>query len=52
MYIRVTLYCRHLIILTLFHLGIYCTVFILNCAVVVLYYCEMCSCFDNIYTEL
>jgi hypothetical protein len=36
MYIRVTLYCGHLIILRLFHLGISCTVFVLICTVVVL----------------
>ena len=30
MYIRVTLYCGHLIILTLFHFGICCTVFVLT----------------------
>ena len=30
MYIRVTLYCGHLIILRPFHLGISCTVFVLT----------------------
>jgi hypothetical protein len=42
MYIRVTLYCGHLIILWLFHLGISCTVFVLICTVVVLYCFVMC----------
>ena len=37
MYIMVTLYCGHLIVLWLFHLGISCTVFVLICTVVVLY---------------
>jgi hypothetical protein len=37
MYIRVNLYCRHLIILWLCHLGKPCTVFVLICTVVVLY---------------
>jgi len=32
-YIRVTLYCGHLIILWLFHLGISCTVLVLICTV-------------------
>jgi len=63
MYIRVTLYCGHLIILWLFHLGISCTVFVLICTVVVLYcfvvcvcvcvLCVcMCGCFGNMYTVL
>jgi hypothetical protein len=42
MYIRVTLYCGHLIILWLFHLGVFCTVFVLICTVLVLYYFVMC----------
>jgi hypothetical protein len=44
MYIRVTLYCGHLIILRLFHLGISCTVFVLICTVEVLYCIVMCVC--------
>jgi hypothetical protein len=44
MYIRVTLYCRYLIILWLCHLGISCTVFVLICTVVVLYCFVICSC--------
>ena len=44
MYIRVTLYCGHLIILWLFHLGISCTVFVLICTVVVLYCFVVCGC--------
>jgi hypothetical protein len=44
MYISVILYCGYLIILRLFHLGIICTVFVLICAVVVLYYFVMCEC--------
>jgi hypothetical protein len=67
-YIRVTLYCGHLIILRLFHLGVSCTVFVLICTVVVLYcyvmcvcvgfvmcVCVgfvMCGCFGNMYTVL
>jgi hypothetical protein len=46
MYIGVTLYCGHLIILWLFHLGISCTVFVLICTVVVLY------CFVIVYVCL
>jgi len=58
MYIRVALYCGHLIILGLFHWGISCTVFLLICTVVVLYYFVMClclcmcGCFGNMYTVL
>ena len=66
MYIRVTLFCKHLIILWLFHLGISCTVFVLICTVVVLYCFVMCVCvcvcvcvgfvmcgrFGNMYTVL
>ena len=66
MYIRVTLYCGHLIILWLFHLGISCVVFVSICIVVVLYcfvmcvcvcvcvvLCVcMCGCFGNMYTVL
>ena len=44
MYIRVTLYCGHLIILWLFRLGISCTVFVLICTVVVLNCFVMCVC--------
>jgi hypothetical protein len=44
MYIRVTLYCRHLIILWLCHLGKPCTVFVLICTVVVSYCFVMCVC--------
>jgi hypothetical protein len=44
MYIIVTVYCGHLIILWLFHLGISSTVFVLNCTVVVLYCFVMCEC--------
>jgi hypothetical protein len=44
MYIRVTLYCGHLIILRLFHLGISCIVFVFICTVVVLYCFVMCVC--------
>jgi hypothetical protein len=44
MYIMVTLYCGHLIILRLFHLGISCTVFVLICTVVVLYCFVTCVC--------
>jgi hypothetical protein len=44
MYIRVNLYCGHLIILRLFHLGISCTVFVLICTVVVLYCFVICVC--------
>jgi hypothetical protein len=44
MYIRVTLYCRHLILLWLFRLGISCTVFVLICTVVVLYCFVVCVC--------
>jgi hypothetical protein len=44
MYNRAILYCRHLIILWLFHLGISCTVFVLICTVVVLYCFVMCVC--------
>jgi hypothetical protein len=67
-YIRVTLYCGHLIILRLFHLGISCTVCVLICTVVGLYcfvmcvcvcVCEcvcvgfvICGCFVNVYTVL
>jgi hypothetical protein len=29
LYIRVTLYCEHFLILRQFHLGIFCTVFVL-----------------------
>jgi hypothetical protein len=43
-YIRVTLYCGHLIILWLFHLDISCTVFVLICTVVVLYCFVVCVC--------
>ena len=43
-YISVTLYCGHLIILSLFYLGISCTVFVLICTVVVLYCFVMCMC--------
>jgi hypothetical protein len=44
MFISVTLYCGHLIILWLFHFGISCTVFVLICTVVVLYCSVMCVC--------
>jgi hypothetical protein len=44
MYIRVTVYCGHLIILWLFHVGISCTVFVLICTGVVLYCFVMCVC--------
>jgi hypothetical protein len=44
MYIRVSLYCCHLIILWLFRLGTSCTVFVLICTVVVLYCSLMCMC--------
>ena len=44
MRIIVTLYCGHLIILWLFHLGISCTVFVLICTVVILYCFVMCVC--------
>jgi hypothetical protein len=44
MYIRVTLYCGHLIVLCLFILGIYCTVFVLICTVVIIYCFVMCEC--------
>jgi hypothetical protein len=44
MYIRVTLYCGHLLILRLFHVGISCTAFVLICTVVVLYCFVMCVC--------
>jgi len=44
MYIRMTLYCGHLIILWLFHLGISCTAFVLICTVVGLYCIVMCVC--------
>jgi hypothetical protein len=44
MYIRVTLYCEHLIIYWLFNLGISCTAFVLICTVVVLYCFVMCMC--------
>jgi hypothetical protein len=44
MYIRVTLYCRHLIRLWLCHVGKLCTVFVLICTVVVLYCFVMCGC--------
>jgi hypothetical protein len=44
MYIRVTLYCRHLIILWLCHLGKPCTVFVLICTVVDLYCFVVCMC--------
>jgi hypothetical protein len=44
MYIRVTLYCRHLIILWISHLGIPCSVFVSICTVVVLYYFVKCGC--------
>ena len=44
MYIRVTLYCGHLIILCLFHLGISCTAYVLICTVVVLNCFVMCVC--------
>ena len=44
MCIRMTLYCEHLIILRLFHLGVSCTVFVLICTVVVLYCFVMCGC--------
>jgi hypothetical protein len=43
-YITVTLYCGNLIKLCLFHLGISCTVFVLICTVVVLYYFVMYVC--------
>jgi hypothetical protein len=43
-YIRVNLYCGHLIILWLFGLGISCTVFVLICSVVVFYCFVMCVC--------
>jgi hypothetical protein len=42
MYIRVILYCGHLIILWLFHLGRSCIVFVVICTVVVLYCFVMC----------
>jgi hypothetical protein len=42
MYIIVTLYCRHLIILWICHLGIPCVVFVSICTVVVLYCFVMC----------
>jgi hypothetical protein len=44
MYIRKTLYCGHLIILCLFHLGVSRTVFVLICTVVVLYCFVMSVC--------
>jgi len=50
MYIKVTLYCRYLIILWLFHLGISCAVYVLTCTVVVLTCCVMCGCFGNMCT--
>jgi hypothetical protein len=44
MYIRVTLYCGHLIILWLFHLGVSCTVcFNLYCGGFILF-CNVCVC--------
>jgi hypothetical protein len=42
MYIRVPFYCGHLIILWLFHLGIFYTVFALICTVVIFYCFVMC----------
>jgi hypothetical protein len=42
MYIKMTLYCGHLIILWLFHLGISCNAFVLICTVVV--FCNVCVC--------
>ena len=47
MYIMVTSYCKHFIILSLFHLGISCVVFALIRTVVVLYcfvMCDVCVC--------
>jgi hypothetical protein len=44
MYSRVNLYGGYLIILSLFHLEISCTVFVLICTVVVLYSFVMCVC--------
>jgi hypothetical protein len=44
MYIRVNLYCGHLIIMWLFHLGLSYTVFDIICTVVVLYCFVMCVC--------
>ena len=44
MYIRVTLYRGDFIILSLFHFGISCTVFVVICTVVVLYCFVMCVC--------
>jgi hypothetical protein len=44
MYIRVKLYCGHLIVLWLFHLGISWNLFVLICTVVVLYCFVMCVC--------
>jgi hypothetical protein len=52
MYIRVTSYGGHLIILCLFHLGISCTVFVLICTAVDLYCFVMCGSFGNVYTVL
>jgi hypothetical protein len=44
MYIRVTLYCRYIIILWLFRLGISYTVFVLICTLVVSYCFVICGC--------
>jgi hypothetical protein len=44
MYIRVTLYCRHVIILWLCHLGKPCSVFVLICTMVVLHCFVMYGC--------
>jgi hypothetical protein len=46
MYIRVALYCRHLIILWLCHLGKLCTVFVFNlyCGGFVFFYVCVCVC--------
>jgi hypothetical protein len=61
MHISVILYCEHLIILWLFHLGVSCTVFVSICTVVVLHWfvmrvwgggVVMCGCFGSLYTVL
>jgi hypothetical protein len=44
LYIRATLYCEHLIILWLIHLGISCTVFVLICTVVLYCFFNVCVC--------